>query len=274
MKPLARRRIRSLLLAISAVVALAIWLRWIDFELGRRSFMSGYVLYGLVLFLASFNLRKKLSTLPLGNASTWLQLHIYVGLIAAGLFALHLQWRPPNGRFECMLFTSFMMTTVSGVIGLIVSRRKPHLINRVRDQVVYERTPILRRALAVRSREMVLQSVAASGATTLADFYAARLYDFFARPRSFGYYFRPSSTRRKSLLTDLQHLDRYLSPPEREACEKLFAMVRQKDDLDFQEIQQRWVKAWLFLHIALTCILIVFATVHGVLALAHRGDLL
>ncbi|QDU55195.1 hypothetical protein [Aeoliella mucimassa] len=274
MKPFARRRLRSLAIAFLVVVGLGYWLQWIDQGLGRRSYMSGYVLYGLVAFLAAFNVRKKLPTLPLGNASTWLQLHIYVGLVTAGLFVMHIGWRLPNGWFECMLATSFSMTTVSGILGLIMTRRTPQMLNRVRDQVVYERVPILRRALAVRSREMVMQSVADSGATTLADFYAGRLFDFFARPRPFGYYLKPSSTRRKRLLYDMKQLDRYLSVPERDACEQLFAMVREKDDLDFQEMQQRWVKLWLFLHIALTYVLIVLATLHGVLALSHRGDVL
>lgn len=256
------------------VVVIWYWLRWIDLGLGRPSIMSGYLLYGLVVFLALFNLQKKLPTLPLGNASLWLQVHIYVGLVAGAVFGLHLAFRVPNGWFECLLATSFMMTFISGLVGLVISRRVPHLLNRVSQQVVYERTPKLRRMLAERSRSAVLESVATSGATTLADFYTHRLFDFFARPRPFGYFIRPSSTRRKRLLADMHQLDRYLSPPEKSACEQLYSMVRKKDDLDFQEIQQRRVKVWLFAHIALTYILLVMATMHGVMVLAYRGDVL
>lgn len=273
MKSFARRRIRSLALTALVLVGIAFWLRWIDLNLGRPALASGYLLFGLVLWLALFNLRKKVPTLPLGSASAWLQLHIYTGLVAGGVFGLHLAWRAPSGWFECLLAMSFMMTFVSGLVGLVVSRRVPHLLNRVREQVVYERTPIVRRMLAERSRTAVLESVAASGCTTLADFYAARLFDFFARPRPLGYFVRPSSARRKGLLSEMQQLGRYLSLPEREACERLFALVRTKDDLDFQEVQQRRVKLWLFGHIALTYVLLALATWHGVMALAYRGDL-
>lgn len=272
MKPLTRRRYRSLALAIGAIAAIAYWLRWVDLELGRRAFASGYLLYGLVVFLALFNLRKKLPTLPLGSASAWLQLHIYAGLVAGGVFALHLAWRLPNGWFEGTLAMAFMMTFVSGVVGLVVTRRTPYLLNRVSNQVVYEQIPQLRRALAQKSRAMVVESVAASGATTLADFYTERLFDFFARPRPFGYFFRPASTRRKQLLGELQGLERYLSPPERTACEQLYAMVRKKDDIDFQQVRERLLKVWLFGHIGLTYVLVVLATLHGVIALAFRGD--
>jgi hypothetical protein len=98
------------------------------------------------------------------------------------------------------------------------------------------------------------------------------LFDFFARPRNFGYFFRPTVARRKRLMRELEHIERYLSPPEKTACEQLFGMIRKKDDLDFQDVRQRLLKLWLFAHITLTYILMVFATWHGVMALAHRGD--
>lgn len=272
MKPFARRRLRSLTLAALAVVAIWYWLRWVDVSLGRPNFASGYLLYGLVTFLALFNLRKKLPTLPLGNASSWLQLHIYVGLVAGAVFGMHLAWRVPNGWFECLLAMSFMMTFVSGVVGLVVSRRAPRLLNRVGQQVIYERAPTMRRTLAVRSRQAVVASASESGSATLANFYTQHLFDFFARPRPFGYFFLPSSPRRKKLLSELQQLQRYLSPAEKKASDNIFAMVRSKDDLDFQQVQQLRLKLWLFMHIGLTYVLVVLATVHGVMALAFRGD--
>lgn len=251
---------------------IAYWLRWIDLDLGRPQFASGYLLYGLVAFLALFNIRKKFPTLPLGGAASWLQLHIYVGLIAGAVFGMHLAWRIPNGWLEGLLAVSFTMTFISGVIGLVISRRTPRMLNRVTNQVVYERVPELRRSLARQSRSLVVQSVAESGATTLADFYGHQLFDFFARPRPMGYFFRPSSVRRKKLLADMRQLERYLSPAEKPALERLFALVRRKDDLDFQEVGQRLLKLWVFGHIALTYVLMTLATLHGVLALAFRGD--
>lgn len=272
MKSFAQRRFRSLTFAVLAAFVMWLWLRWIDNGLGRTSFASGYLLYGFVLFLALFNLRKKLPTLPLGSASAWLQLHIYVGLLAGAVFGMHLAWRVPNGWFECLLAMSFMMTFVSGVVGLVITRRTPRLLNRVGQEVIYERTPTLRRDLAMRSRQAVLASASDSGSDVLANFYTNHLFDFFARPRPFGYFFLPASIRRKRLLGDLQQLQRYLTPAERQASDSVFAMIRSKDDLDFQQVQQLRLKLWLFMHIGLTYVLIAVATVHGAIALAFRGD--
>jgi hypothetical protein len=116
-----------------------------------------------------------------------------------------------------------------------------------------------------------MASVAASGTATLADFYAARLYHFFARPRRLAYVLRPTSRLRKSLLGEMSDLRRYLSDQEQGACEELFTLVRTKDDLDFHEARQRLLKSWLFAHIALTYALLALAMLHALLAHVFQG---
>jgi hypothetical protein len=70
---------------------------------------------------------------------------------------------------------------------------------------------------------------------------------------------------------ELTAIRRYLSDHEQAACERLFALLRRKDDLDFHEARQRLLKSWLFVHIGLTYGLVVLALLHGLLALAFRG---
>jgi hypothetical protein len=70
---------------------------------------------------------------------------------------------------------------------------------------------------------------------------------------------------------EMQNLRRYLCEPETAACERLFALVRRKDDLDFHAARQGLLKSWLFLHIALSYTLTVIGLTHGLLALAFRG---
>jgi hypothetical protein len=131
----------------------------------------------------------------------------------------------------------------------------------------------MRHSLWRRADEVIMDSVAASGTATLAEFYANRLYDFFARPRRLAYVLRPSSRLRKTLLGEMSDLRRYLSDQEQGACEELFTLVRTKDDLDFHEARQKLLKTWLFIHIALTYVLLVLALLHAVLAHAFHGGL-
>jgi hypothetical protein len=117
----------------------------------------------------------------------------------------------------------------------------------------------------------VLESVSASGATTLADFYSQRLYDYFGRKRGARYLFRPTTSLRRALMNEMQDLRRYLSDAEQAACERLFTLVRRKDDLDFHEARQKLLKLWLFGHIGLTYTLVLLAILHGLLAHAFSG---
>jgi hypothetical protein len=64
---------------------------------------------------------------------------------------------------------------------------------------------------------------------------------------------------------------RYLSDHEQAACERMFALVRRKDDLDFHEARQKLLKLWLLVHIALTYGLVLLAFLHGLVAHAFHG---
>ena len=131
-------------------------------------------------------MRKKLPFLPLGSSTAWLQWHLYVGLGSVGLFALHAGATWPNGVLETALALVYLLTVASGLVGLYLTRTIPAQLARVGEEVIYERIPALRHAVRQQAGDVVLESVAASGATTLADFYLARLYDFFSSRAGHG----------------------------------------------------------------------------------------
>jgi hypothetical protein len=266
-----RRRIRNFGLTAMAVAVVWLWTRAEERGLSSSAFSTGYLLLSAVLFLAIYNVRKKLPFVPLGNSATWLQWHLYVGIGSMGLFALHAGIRWPNGVLNSTLAAMYVTTAASGLLGLYLTRTIPRQLARVGEEVIYERIPTLCLQVRTQAGEAVLASVSASGATTLADFYIARLFDFFHRPRGPRYFIRPTTARRRSLMHELTALRRYLSDHEQAACERLFALLRRKDDLDFHEARQRLLKTWMFVHIGLTYGLVVLALLHGLLALAFRG---
>lgn len=274
MKSFASRRLRNVALAVAALGGFATWLRWREAGLNSTSFDSGYVLLAAIGFLALYNLRKKLPVLPWTTSSGWLQLHIYVGLSTAFLFGLHIHWRVPDGVFEGILAVLFVATFVSGLVGLFWTRTLPRKLARVSEEVIYERIPQLRSQLRDRAQQAVLETVSSAGATTLGEFYSARLHDFFENTRGLRYFLQPSNRLRRQLLDELTEVNRYLSEPEREACEQLFALIRRRDDLDYHAALQWRLKAWLFVHIGLTYPLIAVASLHGFLAHLFDGSAL
>jgi hypothetical protein len=255
------------------LVIAAVWwfVRVQEQSLGSSAFSTGYLLLGSVLFLALYNVRKKLPFLPLGSSTTWLQLHLYVAMGTVAVFALHAGPGWPTGILDGTLAVIYLLTVISGVIGLYLTRTIPAQLARVGNEVVYERIPAFRRHVRQQAREIVLGSITGSGATTLADFYVARLYDFFGRPRGWRYSLRPTTAERRALMREMQDLRRFLAEQELAACERLFSLVRRKDDLDFHEARQKVLKLWLFGHIGLTYALVLLALLHGLLAHAFGG---
>ena len=82
---------------VVGAVGIALYRR--SLTLNDTAFLSGWTLAGVLLFLTLYNARKKLTYPPLLKSSTWLQLHVYVGLISIALFLFHVGFRVPDGRF-------------------------------------------------------------------------------------------------------------------------------------------------------------------------------
>jgi hypothetical protein len=268
------RRLRNAILTLAAFVAVWWWVGLQHRALEPTAFTTGYLLAAAIGFLALYNVRKRVPFLPLGSSAAWLQWHLYVGMGSIGLFALHVGPKWPHGMLDVTLAVFYLLTVASGVVGLYLTRAIPRQLSRVGEEVIYERIPAYRQQVRQRARELVLESVAASGATTLANFYSTRLIDYFDAPRGLGYRLRPTTARRRALMREMHDVRRYLSDHEQTYCEKLFALVRKKDDLDFHEARQGTLKLWLFVHIGLTVVLVSLAALHGLLAHAFHGGAL
>lgn len=268
---LALRRL-GFLAALLAASAAAVLLH----EAARPSYphlvyATGWTLLGLMLVLTGYNARKKLPFLPLLKSSTWLQIHLYLGLFTGLVFLLHLRWRWPGGVFEVLLSLLFVGVTLSGVFGWWLSRTLPKRLTTAGGEVPYERIPVIRRALREQAEALVLGAIPAAKATTLADFYTGRLAAFFAGPANFRAHAAGSRRPLATLLDDFVEVDRFLGPAERETSAKLADLVRQKDALDFHRAGQLLLKGWLFVHIPLTYGLLLFSAVHIVLVYGFSG---
>ena len=265
------KQLRRILIVALAIAAFVFALVEVRSQLGADTWISGYVLLIGVLFLASYNLRKKLSFLPLGRSSAWLQLHIYVGWFTVACLGLHVNWRWPNGVFESALFWVFVFTATSGMYGLFLSKSVPLRLSRLREEVIYERIPSMREQVQQAAHEIVTDLLQTSDAPPLVDFYSGSLIPFFVQRRGLAYYVQPSSHLRNQLQQRLASLERYLADDQRATQRQLARLIDRRDDLDFHDAHQKRLKYWLFFHIAATYLLLVMAVVHLVLVHAFWG---
>ena len=258
---------RGTRLAIStATILLLGWLLQIyATALNNSQWLSGWILVGLIVVLMLYNVRKKIPFLPMGRNRSWLQVHLYVGLVATFLFMMHLQWRWPDGTIELFLALLFVFISASGVAGILMSRLFAQRLAHQGEQLIFERIPGFAVTLRESAEALVRESIDVTESTTLADFYSRNVAGFFARPRfSFRYLFN-SRQRYFKLANELAAQERYMNDKEKEFTEQLLELVTQKNSLDTQYALQLTLKSWLFLHIPLTYAMVLVLLAHIVL---------
>jgi len=263
-----QRRLRNFALTgMMAGLLVAIELLY-DMSLRDAAFMNGWVLFTGMVLLAIFNIRKKLNILPLVRVSTWLQLHIYVGLTCLLLFLLHTSFSLPNGPFEIILWSLYMTITISGLIGVALSRLLPHRISARGERVLFERIPVLRAQIARDVEDLAMTSVQETRASTIADFYAAELVPYLQRPKHLISHLLGGTRPERRLHVAIRELERYLDERGRQILGEIDSLVSAKADLDYQYAMQLTLKSWLFFHLPLNYGLMLFTLVHIVIVYA------
>ncbi len=273
MNAFAKRRAVNTGVTALAILLGALALQILHTAIRPIAFWSGWVLFAVILSLSLFNARKKLPFLPIGNASTWLQFHIYAGLFSIVAFFAHAGFALPTGRLESLLFLLFAGIAISGLFGTAISRVIPVGLTSKGEAVLYERIPALREALRREVEDIVVESARAHQKTTISDFHREQLAPYFRGPRNFIYHAMGWSRPLRELERELGVLDRYLNDDEREALREITERVRAKDDLDYQWARQLLLKAWLFIHIPLTFSLLILIGIHIFVVYGFRGNL-
>ena len=235
------------------------------------SSLSGWLLAGTVVLLALFGVRKRLPAIPLGRASTWLRIHVDVGVISLATFGMHAWYKPqtgfqaPGGILEILLASAYLVTAASGIVGLGLSRLVPPILTAGGDELIFDRLPIYRRDLRERAEALVVQASADSGTTTLADFYQRALAGFFSGPKHFWQHVVQSPAPRVLLAHEFEAVHRYLNDRERELAGELARLVEKKAEADHARALQGVLRLWLAIHLALTGALLVLAVTHVVI---------
>ena len=266
------RRALGLSLCVVAAVALGLLL-WVErLALRPTAYWSGWSLLALVLFLTAYNARKKLTYPPLGSSATWLQLHVYGGLLCVVVYFFHTGLTWPNGVFENLLALLFLGVAASGIAGIFISRLVPRRLTLAGGEVIYERIPAYRQQLREAADVLVQDVVDATGATVLAEHYAHRISGHLRGVRDRGAHLRQSNRPLRDQLRALGDLDRFLNEDEKAAATQLEETLRLKDQLDKHAAMQGLLKTWLFVHLPLTYAMLLCVAVHVLLALRFGGE--
>lgn len=234
-------------------------------RLEDTSFISGYLLFGLILSLAIYNWRKKLSMLPAGSVSVWLTLHVVFGLLGLALFWIHTGGLWPQGFADRCLAFLFYMVCASGIVGYLLQITAPHRLTQMGHEAIFERVASELTDIRADAERTVLSAAEESGNETLGRYYQETLSWFFVRPRFLGSHVTGGRRAEQWLGRQVATIDRYLSAAERLHLARLFDLGLRKIRLDSQYALQSLLKRWLLVHVPLSVAMITLAVWHLIL---------
>lgn len=271
--PMSLRRRRVVALAVTGCVIVLFWFlaNRQSSRLGMPAFFTGFTLMAGLVILVLLGVRRRLSFLPLGSVSTWTQIHLYVGLFTTAIYVMHAPAIIAGGVLEGFLSLVFLMVTASGFYGLYASRTIPKKLTAVETQHRFDRVDWGRSQIAALAEETYGELTEPSAREVLQGFYQKALSPFFVSRPTLAYVIAPSGHRRRRLLGDLKDLDRYLESDGRRVAGKLAALVRRRDDLDYQFALQLRLRCWVVFHSILSLVLLVVALVHMLIVLRFVG---
>lgn len=268
------RQRRTISLLATGLI-LMIWLagaRWIQIKLGHTAIYSGATLLSCLVGLSLVGARKRLVMLPLWSVSTWVQIHIYTGLFACVVFAVHVPAIFADGWFEGPLSWLFVIVAASGFYGVMISRTAPKRLTAVSVQPRFDRIAWHRDQLARAAEETHSELKELIDGRVLQTFYQQRLRPYFQSTWSLQYLVYPTGARRRDLLTSLAELDRYLEGTSLAASKRLAALIRHRDDLDYQHAIQLRLRTWVIIHGSLSSVLLLWSLLHAYVAIGMLGS--
>ena len=135
---LLKRRARNLTLTmLSAILAYFIF-DIVELSLAVQQYYSGWLMIILISVLFAYFAKKRLSILPLGSNSNWVQWHYYFGLFLLATFLIHTELSIPQGYVDLAMATAFMVVIVTGVIGVMLNRVLARRLAYLGGEIIYE----------------------------------------------------------------------------------------------------------------------------------------
>ena len=241
----------------------------------------------LMVFAGLLSARKKAPAWRLGPARIWLKGHIWLGLLSVPLILFHSGFRL-GGTLERVLMMLFAIIIISGIVGLLLQQQLPRLLkSTVAAETMYEQVPHVCAALRERadisvvkvcgelvpSAEKSLGSVPAANAAEvdhtreLNDFYVQKVRPFLAPNVRHGTELLKAS--KAGLLFSLVRADLPNEPTYHEVIDELERISDERRQLASQQRILHWLHGWLFIHVPLSCALLVFTVAHIVMSLWH-----
>lgn len=252
-------------LATGGLIAIYWFAKQAELTLADSTVLTGYCSLVVMILLALFNTRKKLSMIPIFSARAWLMFHVIFGLAMIVLYLLHTGSLWPTGLYEQILASLFFLVCLTGIGGTVLSKIVPSRLRHLGVEIIFERIPEELYRIREAAKESIAEAVEKSGNITLSREYEESLAWFFAQPRFFFSHISGSGKPAAWTQSKSTSLQPFLSDDEKQRFEDVLDLMNYKNQIDAHYANQILLKGWLFLHLPLTVSLLVFVGWHVLL---------
>lgn len=242
-----------------------------DIALYDARFFSGWILFACMMVMLLLTWRKKVIILPFGRVRFWLLVHYYVGFLTVAVFIVHTKHELPGSLLHWLLWSLFVLVSLSGLAGALVSKIVPPRLEAQGERFLFDRIPLFRAQLAEQAEAIARDSVLDGNTQSIARLYVGTLSEFFAGPCNIFSHLAASKVPLARILGELSATERYLDEAGKVRLQKLRDLVEAKSNLDFHYANGGLLRLWPFLHVPATYALLTATAVHVVLEYAFAA---
>jgi hypothetical protein len=220
----------------------------------------------MLLVVMAYAVRRAMPAVrALGRTRTWLQLHVWGGLLFLLLMLLHTGWGVPGGTLVTVLWMLSIWVVASGLAGLWLQRSVPSLLDATSSfEVNLYRIPELVADLRQRA-----ETLAKSSGPAIQAYYARELAPDMEAPRATRRSLLGRSRITSYRSREYQILRRTVAPDATPGLDELFQLHSTKLEMDVHYTLQRVLRVWLALHLPASVVLLGVTAMHIILALYY-----
>ena len=195
---------------------------------------------------------------PLGTAKSWLQAHVYLGVVAFLGVLVHSDFTWPRGLLGWLLLLLSAWTTGTGLLGVWLQKWIPTALSEgLRVEALYERIPALVEGLCAEADALIGDTAS----DALDRFYRSEVRPQLLLSPSWGYLFDVRSGRERAL-EPFRRMAQFVDAEEKETIEDLMQIYTEKLELDAQFSLQRALRRWLVVHVPAAGLLMGLLAIH------------
>lgn len=259
-----------LLLTLLVLLIYGSW--WMDGGLKDLAIYSGWTLAALSLFLALYNLRKKVASLPVGRAWYWRRLHSFAGWLTVVVFLIHAGPTPPVGALHLLMWCLYLVVLLSGVAGLWFSLLLPPRIAQGGERLQFDRISHLRKSQYRRAEKAVLEASRDEIGEPLQEFYTLYLRDYLGGSRELFRHCIGNAKTSENLLQELRNIGRYIQDSSHNYISELEDIIHTKHELDRQYALQLLLRKWTYVHVGSNYVSWIMISIHILVIYTFRGE--